>query len=155
MKTLRLLNVLVILMLILLFGGFAAGYEHYKKEIEEPVPWCGTTSYMDHFDDELTDMVKNGQALFKANCASCHVKNMRADMTGPALGGSFRRFNNDTMAYLSFVQNSGAYIAKGHDERIVQLFEDWDKSVMQAFPNLSKEDIKAIIAYTEAMYKAT
>ena len=28
-----------------------------------------------------------GEALFKANCASCHNRNMKDDLTGPALGG--------------------------------------------------------------------
>ena len=29
-----------------------------------------------------------GKTLFKDNCASCHNKNMKDDMTGPALGGA-------------------------------------------------------------------
>jgi len=28
-----------------------------------------------------------GKKLFKNNCARCHAKNMKADATGPALGG--------------------------------------------------------------------
>ena len=40
--------------------------------------------------DEVADQ---GKALFKANCASCHNKNMIDDMTGPALGGINERWD--------------------------------------------------------------
>jgi len=133
----------------LLFGGFAAGLKDYKEK-KQPLG-CGTVSEIDDYIEKDSE-IWLGQELFKANCASCHAKNMKADLTGPALGGSIKRLNNDTIAYLSFVQNSGAYIAKGHDKRIVQLYEDHERSVMQAFPNLTKEDIKAIIAYIETRY---
>ena len=29
---------------------------------------------------------KAGKTLFQNNCASCHNKNMKSDLTGPALG---------------------------------------------------------------------
>ena len=33
-----------------------------------------------------------GKSLFKANCAQCHAKNMKSNLTGPALGGVEERW---------------------------------------------------------------
>jgi len=44
---------------------------------------CGTTGGFSNYGN-----VKNGKVLFRDNCAMCHAKNMRSEMTGPALIGS-------------------------------------------------------------------
>ena len=36
--------------------------------------------------------IAEGNTLFKNNCASCHNKNMKDDLTGPALGGVEERW---------------------------------------------------------------
>ncbi len=89
--------------------------------------------------------VEAGKALFKNNCASCHNKNMKDKLTGPALGGIQERWGDDAALY-EWIRNSQGLISKGHP-RAVQLFNEWNKVVMTSFPNLKDEDIANIIAY--------
>jgi len=88
------------------------------------------------------DPVK-GKELFNANCAACH--NLDAKMTGPALRGVANKYD---MAWIyKWVNNSSALIKSG-DAKAVKVFEENNKVVMTAFPQLSKTDIDNIIAYT-------
>ncbi|TPG39224.1 c-type cytochrome [Flavobacterium pectinovorum] len=88
------------------------------------------------------DPVK-GKELFNANCAACHK--LDAKSTGPALRGVAGRHE---MAWIyKWVHNSSEVIKSG-DAVAVKLFEENNKSVMTAFPQLSTGDIDNIIAYT-------
>ena len=84
-----------------------------------------------------------GKALFNVNCAACH--NLDKKMTGPALRGISAKYD---MAWIyKWVNNSSALIKSG-DAKAVKVFEENNKSVMTAFPQLSTTDIDNIIAYT-------
>lgn len=84
-----------------------------------------------------------GKALFNTNCAACHKLDDKA--TGPALRGVANKYD---MAWIyKWVNNSSALIASG-DAKAVKVFEENNKSVMTAFPQLSNADIDNIIAYT-------
>lgn len=84
-----------------------------------------------------------GKALFNTNCAACHK--LDAKSTGPALRGVANKYD---MAWIyKWVNNSSAMIASG-DAKAVKIFEENNKSVMTAFPQLSTTDIDNIIAYT-------
>ncbi|MBF4506862.1 c-type cytochrome [Flavobacterium sp. JLP] len=88
------------------------------------------------------DPVK-GKELFNANCAACHK--LDAKSTGPALRGVAAKHE---MAWIyKWVHNSSEVIKSG-DPVAVKLFEENNKSVMTAFPQLSEGDIDNIIAYT-------
>jgi mono/diheme cytochrome c family protein len=88
------------------------------------------------------DPVK-GKELFNANCAACHK--LDAKSTGPALRGVAGKHE---MAWIyKWVHNSSEVIKSG-DPVAVKLFEENNKSVMTAFPQLSEGDIDNIIAYT-------
>jgi mono/diheme cytochrome c family protein len=85
-----------------------------------------------------------GKALFNANCAACHALDKK--MTGPALRGVSAKYD---MAWLyKWVNNSSALIKSG-DAKAVKVFEENNKSVMTAFPQLTTADIDNIIAYTD------
>jgi mono/diheme cytochrome c family protein len=87
------------------------------------------------------DPVK-GKALFNANCAACHKLDAKA--TGPALRGIAAKYD---MPWLyKWVKNSSELIKSG-DSKAVKVFEENNKSVMTAFPQLSEGDIDNIIAY--------
>ncbi len=88
----------------------------------------------------------DGAALFRANCASCH--NPLKDATGPALKGVSGRVPNKEWLY-KWIHNSSALIATG-DKYANEIFTKWNKSVMSQFPQLSTEEIDAIIGYVEA-----
>ena len=84
-----------------------------------------------------------GKALFNANCAACHKLDKKA--TGPALRGVADKYDRDWL--YSWIKNSQELIKSG-DALAVTLFEENNKSVMQAFPGLSNTDIDNILAYT-------
>jgi mono/diheme cytochrome c family protein len=84
-----------------------------------------------------------GKALFNTNCAACHKLDDRA--TGPALRGVANKYDMDWL--YKWINNSSALIASG-DAKAIKIFEEYNKSVMTAFPQLSTTDIDNIIAYT-------
>ena len=91
-----------------------------------------------------------GKALFRNNCASCHNKSMKDDMTGPALGGVEERWESEELLY-AWIRNSTAVIATG-DAYAVGLYNEWNKSVMTAFPNLTDDEIASLLGYIDAVY---
>ncbi len=87
--------------------------------------------------------VAAGKALFNANCAACHKLDDKS--TGPALRGVAGK--HDVAWIYKWVNNSSAMIKAG-DPMAVKLFEENNKSVMTAFPQLSTVDVDNILAYT-------
>ena len=84
-----------------------------------------------------------GKELFNANCAACHKLDAKA--TGPALRGVAGKYE---MSWIyKWVKNSSDLIKSG-DAAAVKVFEENNKAVMTAFPQLSDADIDNIIAYT-------
>lgn len=91
-----------------------------------------------------------GKELFTANCASCHAKNMKDKLTGPALGGSQARWGDDKALY-SWIRNSQALIASGHP-RAVELWNQYKPVLMNSFTSLKDDDIASILLYIEDVY---
>ncbi len=86
-----------------------------------------------------------GKALFNANCAACHK--LDAKMTGPALRGVSAK--HDKQWLYKWIKNSSAMVASG-DAEALKIYNEYNKSVMTAFTQLSNADIDNIIAYTDA-----
>lgn len=96
-----------------------------------------------------------GKALFKSQCASCHNKNMKDKLTGPALGGLEERWADYPREDLyTWIRNSQAMIADGHP-RAVELWNEWKPTVMNPFPNLKDEEIENMLAYIDGVYNGT
>ncbi len=89
--------------------------------------------------------VANGKSLFNSNCASCHKLDKKA--IGPALAGVTTR--RDTEWLIQWIKNNAELRASG-DATANALFEEYNGSVMPAFPGLSDQDIMDILAYTDA-----
>lgn len=90
-----------------------------------------------------------GKALFKTKCASCHNRNMRDDLVGPALGGAEDRWADYPQEDLyNWIRNSPAMVNQGHP-KAVEVWEAWDKLAMTPFPSLTDEEIEAILFYVE------
>ena len=89
-----------------------------------------------------------GKTLFINNCATCHNKNMKDKLTGPALGGVETRWETKAKLY-AWIRNSQGVIASG-DAYAVNLYNQFGKSQMTAFPNLKDADIDNILAYVAA-----
>ncbi len=84
---------------------------------------------------------QDGEALFKANCTSCHA--VKEKLIGPALKGVSQRRPEDWL--IKWIKNSQAVVKSG-DEYGVKLFNDYNKTVMTSF-NLKDDEIKAILGY--------
>ncbi|WP_299603566.1 c-type cytochrome [uncultured Aquimarina sp.] len=86
--------------------------------------------------------VAKGEALFKSLCAACHKRYKK--MTGPALFGVADKYEREWI--YSWVKNSAAMIASG-DARAVAIYEEYKRTPMNAFPQLTNTDIDNILAY--------
>jgi cytochrome c2 len=95
-----------------------------------------------------------GKELFTANCASCHNKNMKDNLTGPALGGTEERWaaypRKDLYAW---IRNSQALIATGHP-RATELWAKWKPVLMNNFTGLTDEQIESTLLYINDVYTA-
>ena len=93
--------------------------------------------------------IQKGEELFKANCTSCHKlgDEKKARLIGPGLNVEI--FEEYTEQWLiDWIRNSSALIESG-DEQAIAIFEEYNQSVMTAFPTFSDDDIKDILAYIE------
>nr|WP_255578148.1 c-type cytochrome [Chitinophaga sp. sic0106] len=84
-----------------------------------------------------------GKALFQQNCASCH--NVFKKVTGPALQGVEGRWADKKLLH-QWIRNSASVLASG-DKYANQLFVEYNKTAMTAFPTLTDADIDNILAY--------
>jgi len=84
----------------------------------------------------------SGEDLFKRICAVCHTVN-RGKLIGPDLANVHKRHSMEWI--LEFVASSQTMIVNG-DKDAVALFEEYKKLIMPD-PNLSEEQIKAIINF--------
>ncbi len=161
MKTLAYLQMiqgLAYLVLALAFVGLSFGLTQHLnlKELEISGGVCGVVflpKNQFYGADSLRLSISLGKQLFKNNCATCHHKNMKDNLTGPALGGTQSRWATFPKADLyNWIRNSQALIATKHP-RAVSLAAEWDYSVMTAFPNLTDEELESILNYVEAIYE--
>lgn len=91
-----------------------------------------------------------GKTLFQNYCASCHNKNMKDDLTGPALGGVQQRWASYPRTDLyAWIHNSQVLIKSGHP-RATELWNKFKPTVMNTFENLSTDDIESILLYVDA-----
>jgi len=85
----------------------------------------------------------NGKKLFKSNCASCHKLDKK--LVGPALTGVTDKYSEEWL--LAWIRNNAELRASG-DADAIAIFEEYNGSVMSAFPALSDQDIFDILQYT-------
>ena len=93
--------------------------------------------------------IQKGEELFKANCTSCHKlgDEKKARLIGPGLNVEI--FEEYTEQWLiDWIRNSSALIESG-DEQAIAIFEEYNQSVMTAFPTFSDDDIRDVLAYIE------
>ncbi len=100
-----------------------------EKASESPVPGGDPTK---------------GKELFNSLCAACHKP--YSDAVGPALHGVTERREMEWL--YEWIKNSQALIKSG-DQQAVALYEEWNKVAMNAFPQLSNQDIDDILSYVE------
>jgi cytochrome c551/c552 len=87
---------------------------------------------------------QDGEALFKANCASCHA--IHDKVIGPPLKGIQPRLKEDWL--IKWIKNSQAIVKSG-DPYAVKIFNEYNKIAMTSI-NLKDDEIKAVLAYIKA-----
>lgn len=128
---------------ILLFClAFSLSFSLYSFAQEAPAPADATAEAAAAPAAGAGDAAK-GKELFNTLCAACHK--LDAKSTGPALRGVADRY--DRAWLYKWVRNSSEMIKAG-DAAAVKLFNENNKAVMTAFPQLSDADIDNILAYT-------
>ena len=88
---------------------------------------------------------QDGEALFQANCTSCHQIDNR--LVGPALKGVTSRWDKKE-ELVAFVQNSQKVIKSGHPYAN-ELYEEYGQMVMPPF-GLEEAEVLAIMDYIDA-----
>jgi cytochrome c551/c552 len=88
---------------------------------------------------------QDGHALFQSNCAQCH--NPFKVVTGPALKGVTERVPDKALLH-SWIKNNQKVLASGNPY-FTSLFNQFNKTPMNTFPNLSDAEIDAILKYVE------
>ena len=92
---------------------------------------------------------QRGKILFKNNCAVCHNRNMKDDLTGPALGGVTARWSNYPQEDLHrWIRNSPAMVEEEHPYG-KKIWKEWNQTTMPAFPNLADEEIADMLYFIE------
>ena len=87
---------------------------------------------------------KEGRKLYNNLCASCHKLDRK--LIGPALAGVTERRENDWLK--AWIKNNAALRASG-DRDAIAIFNEYNGSVMSAFPQLSDSQIDDILYYTD------
>jgi mono/diheme cytochrome c family protein len=90
---------------------------------------------------------QDGKSLFSQNCASCHAVNKK--LTGPALAGVEDRWPDKKNLY-AWIKNNQAFLKTG-DAYANKLYNEYNKTAMNLFPNLADKDIDAILAYIKSV----
>jgi len=111
------------------------------------VVWLSTqTSYS--AQDVQGDSSK-GESLFKTNCTACHALDKR--VIGPSLKGIVAKIYEEQglgREWLhSWIKDSKTLRESG-DKYANEIYNEYSQVEMQAFPNLSEQDIDDILAYT-------
>jgi mono/diheme cytochrome c family protein len=107
--------------------------------------FAGTHSHAAHPDvPDSEDAIKAGEAIFNANCKTCHKLDQR--YTGPALRGVTERRTLDWAK--NFIINSQALIQSG-DAQAVALFREYNNIVMPAHDFLSEMEVMNLLSYIE------
>ena len=95
----------------------------------------------------LVIKAQDGKALFNQKCASCHA--IDKQLVGPALKGVEDRWGGDRTKIHEWVNNSAAVIKSGYP-RAVEVYNQFNKLQMTAFPELKAAEIDAILDYVAA-----
>jgi hypothetical protein len=139
----------VLLVLIITTFSFSFFDNNEKSDEEEVLGFCGTVNDVFYLDEKDKEFYLSGKDLFKYKCAMCHNKNMKDDMTGPALGGALSRWENDTIKITTYLNNPKKYISESKDARIQAMHIKYGKCKKPDDKNYTQDEISAILAYID------
>ncbi len=134
-------------------------FEEYNKIPMTPFPQLSETDIDDilaYTDDNPVGganaavqvdpaLAAKGKGLFQTHCAACHK--LEGKLVGPGLGNVSDKRSKEWLH--AWIKDNAALRSTG-DKDAIAIFEEYNKIPMTAFPQLSEEDIDAILAYTTA-----
>ena len=88
--------------------------------------------------------LEHGEKLYKANCASCHKIDKK--LIGPALQGVTEIRSQEWL--IKWIRNNVELRASG-DQDAIQIFEEYNGSLMNVYPQFSDDDILSVLAYVD------
>ncbi|MGB3588739.1 MAG: c-type cytochrome, partial [Tunicatimonas sp.] len=92
------------------------------------------------------EAIAEGENIFNNNCTVCHAINKQ--VVGPALAGVEERWD-DLGTLVLFIKNSQKVI-QGGNEYAVNLYNEYNKTLMPAFSDYSDEQVLNILGYIKA-----
>ncbi|GAA0195408.1 hypothetical protein GCM10009122_59560 [Fulvivirga kasyanovii] len=91
---------------------------------------------------EREEVYETGKMIFNTQCGTCH--SVHKEMLGPMLASITQKHSEQWL--IAFITNSQEVILSG-DEYARHLFEEYNRTVMPSFDELSKQEIRAILYY--------
>ena len=94
--------------------------------------------------------IAQGEGLFKAKCATCHA--VFKNGTGPKLYEARKRWEDAGEGDLIYewVRNNAALRASGKSVRAIEVFQEYNGSVMSAFGDLTNDQISSILDWVDS-----
>jgi mono/diheme cytochrome c family protein len=110
--------------------------------------WCFSALMLVFFAGTFTANAQ-GEALFKAKCASCHQPHKNG--TGPKLFQVRQKWSDGGAKEGSIYQWVNNWQTAAAGDPYAQTVSAWSPTAMSAFPELKKEEIDAIFEYVDAV----
>lgn len=132
----------LVLIFLLLLGG---ALKLYMINFHPDNSSSGTIPVIEH-NEVKSETHSIGKKLFLANCAACH--HPEKIIIGPALNGVQSRITDKILLH-QWVHNSSKVLAGGNTY-FVALFQQFNKTPMNNFPELTDAEIDSIIQYADA-----
>ena len=130
-----------LLVIVFLIAGFVVKFCFtYERESQNSL-----SNPIAHNDSAANVSTSKGRTLFMTNCSSCHAINKR--LTGPALAGINERVTDKKLLH-DWIRNNKKVLQSGNDY-FNTLYKEYGQVSMNVFPNLSDDDIDAILAYID------
>ena len=124
--------------------------QHTLYMLLKRICWVLSLVFVASLSLQAAPSVEEGKTLFTANCAACHAKDMKNNLTGPALAGTEERWAAYPRADLyKWIRASQSMIAAGHP-RATELWNKWKPTAMNNFPGLTDEQIESLLLYVNA-----
>lgn len=130
--------------ILLLSVVFLLSFTNFNYAQEDQAPAADEQAVEADASEPGSGDAANGKALFNSLCAACHKPYSKS--IGPALNGVSDRHSKEWIE--SWIRNSAEMIASG-DAKAVAIYEEYNKTAMPAFPQLTQAEIGDIIAYVE------
>ena len=131
-RHIKLTRLVACLAFLMFFATPSSAQESVDAEVTEDLSQYQTESY------------KKGRSIFKSKCASCHKLDKK--FIGPGLSNIGDKREVEWLQ--EWIKDNGAFRASG-DADAIAVFNEYGGVVMSAFPELSNEDIDAILEYTK------